>query len=119
LTTAKKTTRSSKKAPSKKSARSGSSTGARAQARPDPTPVRVAGQAADQLLVLTGRESEGVTGMERTEDGWAVQIEVLELRRVPTTTDVLGLYEVHTDRRGELQSYRRLRRYTRGASDDE
>jgi Gas vesicle synthesis protein GvpO len=38
---------------------------------------------------------------------------------VPTTTDLLALYEVLTDSRGELQSYRRLRRYTRGAPDDE
>jgi hypothetical protein len=57
--------------------------------------------------------------MERTEDGWSVQIEVLELRRVPTTTDLLALYEVRTDGRGELTGYRRLRRYARGAADDD
>jgi hypothetical protein len=92
---------------------------ARARPRPEPTPLKVAGHAAEQLLALTGREPEGVTGLERTDDGWAVRIEVLELRRVPTTTDLLALYEVLTDRRGELQGYRRLRRYTRGAPDDE
>jgi hypothetical protein len=81
--------------------------------------LKVASQAAEQLLALTGREPEGVIGMERTEDGWAVQIEVLELQRVPATTDVLAVYEVRTDQRGELQGYRRLRRYTRGSAEDE
>jgi Gas vesicle synthesis protein GvpO len=103
----------STKSPSKRPA------AAKTPSRPDPAPVRVAGQAAEQLEALTGREPAGVTGMERTDDGWAVQIEVLELRRVPTTTDMLALYEVRTDRRGELQSYRRLRRYARGATDGE
>jgi len=92
---------------------------AKTRSRPGLAPLRIASEAAEQLQALTGRESEGVTGMERTEDGWSVQVEVLELRRVPTTTDMLALYEVHTDTRGELQGYRRLRRYSRGASDDE
>jgi gas vesicle protein GvpO len=92
---------------------------AKARSRPEPAPLRIASQAAQQLRELTGRESEGVTGMERNDDGWTIHVEVLELRRVPTTTDLLGLYEVHTDRGGELQSYRRLRRYARGAADDE
>lgn len=109
------TTRSGKPA----GARGSRPAAAKTRARPDPAPLRVAGKAAEQLLALTGREPEGVTGLERTDDGWEVQIEVVELRRVPTTTDLLALYEVRTDRRGELQAYRRLRRYARGASDDE
>ncbi len=92
---------------------------AKTRSRPEPAPLELATRAAEQLQSLTGRESEGVTGMERTDDGWSVQVEVLELRRVPTTTDMLALYEVRTDARGELQGYRRLRRYARGASDDE
>jgi Gas vesicle synthesis protein GvpO len=92
---------------------------AKARSRPETPPRRIASQAAEDLLALTGREPEGITGLERTDEGWAVQIEVLELRRVPTTTDLLALYEVRTDRRGELKGYRRLRRYARGAAEDE
>jgi hypothetical protein len=92
---------------------------AKARSRPDAAPLRIAANAAEQLQALTGRESEGVTGMERTDDGWTVHVEVLELERVPATTDLLALYEVRTDRSGELQGYRRLRRYARGAADDE
>lgn len=75
---------------------------------------QVAGAAARQLLELTGKDAEGVTGLERTEDGWKVQVEVVEMRRIPSTTDVLALYEVDVDTQGHLQGYRRLRRYGRG-----
>jgi len=114
--------------PAKRSAKTGSEraggghrrpAAAKARSRPTAEPLQGASQAAEQLQALTGRDSEAVTGIERTDDGWAVQVEVLELRRVPTTTDMLALYEVQTDSRGELQGYRRLRRYARGASDDE
>ena len=80
---------------------------------------KAAAAAARQLLDLTGREPEGITGLEPDDDGWKVQVEVLELRRIPETTDVLALYEVQVDADGELQGYRRLRRYTRGASGEE
>jgi hypothetical protein len=78
------------------------------------TATQVATAAAKQLLELAGREAESVAGLERTEDGWTVLVEVVEVRRIPDTTDVLALYEVTVDSDGELQGYRRLRRYTRG-----
>lgn len=86
-----------------------------APSRSAPTTARqVADSAADQLAQMTGRESEGVTGLERTDDGWRVQVEVLELRRVPATTDVLAVYEVEVDERGDLLGYRRVHRFARG-----
>ncbi|HET6625147.1 MAG TPA: gas vesicle protein [Nocardioidaceae bacterium] len=86
----------------------------RASAPQRSTAMQVAQAAAQQLLELTGRESEGVTGIQRTDDGWTIQVEVVEVRRIPNTTDVLGLYEVTTDQAGDLEGYRRLRRYARG-----
>jgi hypothetical protein len=86
----------------------------RAQARPRPKPAQVAAQAARELLQLTGREAEGVTGIERTEDGWTIQVEVVETRRIPNTTDILALYEIQADEQGGLEGYRRVRRYVRG-----
>jgi hypothetical protein len=80
--------------------------------------TQVAAVAAQQLLQLTGKEAEGITGLERTDDGWTVHVEVLELRRIPNTTDVLATYEVTVDSDGELEGYRRLRRYVRGVPGD-
>lgn len=70
-------------------------------------------QAIQQLRELTGRPVEGVLGVQRDDDGWVVTVEVVELRRVPDSTDVLGSYAVAVDSRGELQEYRRTHRYYR------
>jgi hypothetical protein len=86
----------------------------RAEAPKRSSASQVAGMAARQLLELIGKEPEGVTGLERSDDGWKVLVDVVELRRVPTTTDVLGTYEVEVDSDGELQGYRRVARYVRG-----
>ena len=83
------------------------------------SPVKIARAAAGQLAELTGRSAEGITGIERTEDGWRVSIEVVESRRIPDSTDILAVYEVDVDGSGELTGYQRVRRYTRGrASED-
>lgn len=83
------------------------------------SPVEVAKQAARQLVQLTGREPEGVTGLTRTDEGWRVEIEVTETHRFPDTTDVLAVYEVDVDTRGNLVGYSRGRRYLRGRQDGE
>ncbi|MCF0093423.1 gas vesicle protein [Micromonospora sp. NPDC049114] len=67
-----------------------------------------------QLVELTGREPSVTTSLEPTEDGWLVGVEVVEARRIPNSTDLLGLYEVELDIEGNLLGYRRVRRYQRG-----
>jgi hypothetical protein len=120
-----------KKSPAKKSSTEKSATKSTAKKSPArssapkaeaprrATATQVAARAAQQLLELTGKESEGVTGLSRGDDGWTVEVEVVEVRRIPNTTDVLALYEVTTDERGDLLGYRRLRRYARGTPGEE
>ncbi len=106
-----------KKSPAKKTAKKTTEKRAsapRASAAKRATASQVAARAAQQLLELTGKGVEGVTGLERTDDGWKVHVEVVEVRRIPDTTDVLALYEVQVDEDGDLMGYRRLRRYARG-----
>lgn len=86
-----------------------SSNGGRRRLRP----AQAAARAAEQLGLLRGRPVDGVSGFERTEDGWRVLVEIVEVARVPASTDVLGAYEVTLDADGELVSYERLRRYGR------
>jgi hypothetical protein len=81
--------------------------------------VQVAALAARQLRLLTGREVEGAAGLERADDGWRVLLEVLEVARVPRSTDVLGLYEVTVDADGDVVGYERLRRFVRGQAGDD
>ena len=70
------------------------------------------------LPQLLGRPVEAVLGLQRADHhGWTVTVQVVELSRIPTTTDVLGPYEVTLDQRGELLGYRRERRYHRNQTD--
>jgi hypothetical protein len=108
-TTAKKAPRS-RKAPAKASA----------EAPPRRSSgARLAGAAREAVQELTGRTPESVTALERSDDGWRVAVEVLELERIPSTTDVMATYEVSLDEQGELQGYRRVHRYLRGSPGDE
>ncbi|MFE7267633.1 gas vesicle protein [Streptomyces sp. NPDC057592] len=73
--------------------------------------------AAEQFQELLGRVPESASALKQTEDGWQADVEVLELERVPGTTSVMASYQVLLDKGGELVSYERTRRYTRGQID--
>jgi len=79
----------------------------------------VVGEAIKQVQQLIGRPIESVTGMEKNGSDWTVTLEVLELERVPNTTDVLGKYEVTVDKNGDLTGVQRTRRYHRAEAGDD
>jgi Gas vesicle synthesis protein GvpO len=92
--------------------------GGRAAADPPPlTAAEVGRYGMQQIAELTGKEPEGVTGVEPAEDGWIVTVEVVETRRIPAATDLLATYETEIGPDGELVAYRRTRRYARGRGD--
>jgi Gas vesicle synthesis protein GvpO len=68
---------------------------------------------------LLGRPIESVLGVERGDDGWLVTVQVVELERIPRSTDVLGAYTVELDKSGELAGYRRRRRFNRSQADED
>jgi gas vesicle protein GvpO len=69
------------------------------------------------LADLIGKQPEGVTAVQPTEDGWLVGVEVIEDQRVPSSADILAVYEAELDGDGALKSYRRTARYARGKGD--
>ncbi|MEV0032646.1 gas vesicle protein GvpO [Nocardia sp. NPDC050793] len=81
------------------------------------TAAEAAAAAIAQLADLTSKDTEGATSAEPIEDGWLVEVEVLEDRRIPSSADMLALYEVELDPEGSLVAYRRTRRYSRGSTD--
>ncbi|WP_459986508.1 gas vesicle protein GvpO [Nocardioides sp. AN3] len=101
-----------KKAPAKKAVKREAP---RAEAPRRPGAGRIAREAAVQLHELIGHEIEGITAVHRDGDGWVVEIDMLELRRIPATTDVLATYEVEMDEDGDLMGYRRRHRFVRGS----
>jgi hypothetical protein len=71
------------------------------------------------LPELLGHSVDSILGLEPTEDkGWTVTAQVVELSRIPRSTDVLGAYEVTLDNHGELVGARRQRRYYRNQADN-
>lgn len=81
-------------------------------------PEQAARDACQRLEGLIGHSPEGVSAVRRTDDGWCVVVDVLEVARIPDTTSLLASYEVQLDKGGELLEYSRVRRYRRGAADE-
>nr|WP_271210936.1 gas vesicle protein [Rhodococcus wratislaviensis]GLK36562.1 hypothetical protein GCM10017611_34190 [Rhodococcus wratislaviensis] len=89
-----------------------------AEEEPPPLPApEIAEIATRDIAQLTGKKPLGATSVMPTDDGWTVEVEVVEDRRIPSSTDMLAMYEVVLDLDGELLSYRRTRRYVRGVGD--
>lgn len=85
-----------------------------------PSGREVVARVRRELPEMLGRPIEAVLGFERAEDdGWQVTVSVVELSRIPHTTDVLGAYAVSTDDDGEVMGYRRVRRYHRNQADED
>jgi hypothetical protein len=78
-----------------------------------PAHVRIR-KTREQLHELTGYDTVSVSGLAKTDAGWELAIDVVELRRVPDTASVLATYRVITDDDGDVASYERTHRYNRG-----
>ncbi|MEU8359073.1 gas vesicle protein GvpO [Nonomuraea sp. NPDC048882] len=91
-------------------------------AKPEPAPERARGELTAvtaggvglrHIAELTTKGVEGVTSVAPSDGGWVVEVEVVEDRRIPSSGDILALYQVQIDKEGSLLSYRRIRRYKR------
>jgi hypothetical protein len=78
------------------------------------TGAEIARWAKEQLVEITGHPADTVSALRKDEEGWHVTIDVLEMKYVPDTRDVLATYETLVDDEGTLVSYQRTRRYVRG-----
>jgi hypothetical protein len=73
-----------------------------------------AAEAARAIEALVGMKIDSVSAINRTEAGWEVVVDVIELPRIPPSTDLIAAYHVTLDGEGNLESYSRGTRYTRG-----
>lgn len=99
---------------SKRSSSSGRNSSSRTRAAQD-----VVKDAVREVQALMARPVEAVTGIEKDGSEWRVTLEVVELERIPNTTDVLGVYEVTVDRNGDLTGARRTRRFYRSEAGED
>ncbi len=66
-----------------------------------------------EVAHLTGKDAEKVVALRRDGDEWVLDVEVVDLRRVPDTTDFMATYRVHLDDAGNVLRMQRVRRYVR------
>ena len=71
-------------------------------------------QAKSQLSEATGLKPITIAEIFKDERGWHVFLDMLEMSRIPTATDVLGEYEVILDSDGKMLSFDRKRTRLRG-----
>lgn len=80
---------------------------------PTPSLRTIVERIREDLSDVLGLEVERVTGLSRREDGWQAQVDVVEVSRVPPSTDVLATYDVATDGDGSVENFERVERFRR------
>ncbi len=70
-------------------------------------------QAKEQLMILTGLKPDTVSSLAKDEQGWHVTVEMIEMKRIPDSNDVLATYDILLDDKGNLIGYQRTQRYYR------
>jgi hypothetical protein len=73
--------------------------------------------AVEALRDLTDLDPEAAVGLQWDGESWLVTLDVLELRRVPDTTDLMATYVVQLDDDGRLLGYERTRRFQRSQAE--
>jgi len=76
--------------------------------------TKLAERAKNQLAEVTGLKPVTVTGTFKDEQGWHITLDMLEMSRIPTATDVLGDYDVLVDEDGNMMKFERKRTRLRG-----
>lgn len=89
----------------------------------EPTPVPTTAKPMDAadvvvhaskvLARVSGLEADHVSAVACEPDGWHVTVDLIELKRIPASNDVIAAYEALFAPDGSLLSYRRRRRYYR------
>jgi Gas vesicle synthesis protein GvpO len=98
-------------------------TRSRSQRDPEPEGPLTAREAValvrEYVTEMTEGEPVRMTSATPTDEGgWVIEVETVEDRRIPSSADILALYEVEIDSSGEMLAYRRTRRYMRGQTGD-
>jgi hypothetical protein len=86
---------------------------------PDGGAARIVEAGRSELEDMLGQQVESISGFRRADEGWCVTYEVVEMRRIPDSSDVLSSYAVVLDDNGELVGLERKHRYRRAQVDGE
>jgi hypothetical protein len=79
--------------------------------------AKIVARAREQLAAFVGKQPESTSRVEQVDDGWQLAFEVVELPRVPSSTDVMASYAVTVDGSGSVIDYERTSRYYRNRAE--
>ncbi len=66
-----------------------------------------------QMAAITGLSPETVARFDREDEGWCVNIDMIEHRAIPRTNDLLASFEVKLDGDGNVLRWKRTGRFLR------
>lgn len=75
--------------------------------------LKLISSAKVQMEALTGLLADSVTGISKVDSGWKMMINMLELKRIPPSTDVLVNFAADLDVEGNVTGFERSRSYLR------
>jgi hypothetical protein len=74
----------------------------------------LAERAKEQMTGITGLKTVTISGIEHAEGEWQLHMDLLEMSRIPDSTDLIGEYTVCLDEEGRLLRFERRRSRLRG-----
>ncbi len=77
------------------------------------TGIQIAHLIKQQLVELTHFKSDTISAISKDEQGWHIFVEMVEMKRIPESSDMLATYETLADDEGNMISFHRVRRYLR------
>lgn len=81
--------------------------------------VNLAERAKEQLAEVTGFKPVAAVGGFKDKEGWHISVDMLEMVRLPESTDIIGSYVVLLDQEGNMVKFEKKRSRLRGASYEE
>lgn len=81
--------------------------------------TELAERARQQLAEVTGFKPVAVVGGYSDTEGWHITVDMLEMARLPESTDILGTYEVSLDEEGNMLKFEKKRARLRSESYEE
>lgn len=76
--------------------------------------VKLAERAKEQLAEVTGFTPIGATGGFRDEEGWHISVEMLEMTRIPNSSDLIGTYDILLDQDSNMLRFNKKGARLRG-----
>jgi predicted TPR repeat methyltransferase len=74
---------------------------------------KVVRSAMAQMGDMTGLVGDNVSSLAKADSGWKLVVNMVELKRIPPSTDMLASFDVSVDGDGNVINYQRTRRYLR------